>query len=122
MPAFKPIRFYRVLERRSADAVAAPLSPAAAAGRTAEPTIYADAPLSRLLAAIDRRASDLELALAEYVRARRAAGILPEAMLVEFKRVLRRALGFDAVRLASDPGATCRRRLTGRLIELYFAA
>jgi hypothetical protein len=48
--------------------------------------------------------------------------MLPEAVLVEFKRVLRRALGFDTVRLASDLDATCGRRLTGRLIELYFAA
>jgi hypothetical protein len=77
-----------------------------------EPTVYADAPLARLIAAIDRRAADLELALAEYVRARRAAGVQPETVLVEFKRVVRRAIGADGV----------RPRLTGRLIELYFGA
>jgi hypothetical protein len=66
----------------------------------------------RVLTAVERRASDLELALAEYVRARRAAGVLPEAVLVEFKRALRRVVGLDAM----------KPRLTGRLIELYFAA
>jgi hypothetical protein len=89
------------------------------------PTVYADAPLSRLLAAIDRCASDLELALADYVRARRAAGVQPEKVLVEFKRALRRAVGLDVVRSSSactDAEATHGRRLTGRLIELYFAA
>jgi hypothetical protein len=121
MPFFNTIRFYRVRERRNAGAAAAALR-SELPGRATEPTIYADVPLSRLLAAIERCASDLELALAEYVRARRAAGMLPEAVLVEFKRVLRRALGFDTVRLASDVDATCGRRLTGRVIELYFAA
>jgi hypothetical protein len=66
----------------------------------------------RVLTAVERRASDLELALAEYVRARRAAGVRPEAVLVEFKRVLRRVVGRDVE----------KPRLTGRLIELYFAA
>jgi hypothetical protein len=65
-----------------------------------------------VLIALERRAADVELALAEYVRARRAAGVRPEAVLVEFKRVLRRAVGRDA----AQP------RLTERLIELYFAA
>ncbi len=77
-----------------------------------EPTVYADAPLRRVLMAIDRCASDLELALAEYVRARRAAGVQPERVLIEFKRVLRRAVGLNEA----------RPKLTGRLIELYFAA
>jgi hypothetical protein len=109
MRSFNPIRFFRALARRrsaAAPVVRRPL-PAALC-----PSIYADAPLSRVLVAIERRASDLELALAEYVRARRAAGVLPEAVLVEFKRVLRRAAGLDG----DKP------RLTGRLIELYFAA
>jgi hypothetical protein len=38
--------------------------------------------------------------------------VQPETVLVEFKRVMRRAIGLDAV----------KPRLTGRLIELYFAA
>ena len=62
----------------------------------------------RVLIAVERRASDLELALAQYARARRVAGVKPEAVLVEFKRVLRRAVGLEP-------------QLTGRLIELYFA-
>ena len=52
------------------------------------------------------------LALADYARARRAAGVQPETMLVEFKRLLRRAIRGDV----TPP------RLTGRLIELYFAS
>jgi hypothetical protein len=87
------------------------------------PTIYADAPLSRVLAAIDRCAADFELALADYVRARRTAGVRPETVLVEFKRVLRRVVGLDTDRCSSTHGNAGRGgRLTGRLIELYFAA
>jgi hypothetical protein len=78
--------------------------------RQAEPTVYVDAPLSRVLIAIERRASDLELVLAQYVRTRRNAGMQPEAVLAEFKRLVRRAIGLDA-----SP------RLTSRVIELYFA-
>jgi hypothetical protein len=111
MRSFNPIRLFRGLSRRSAAApvVGRPLP--ASLRPVPEPTVYADAPLTRLLLAIDRRASDVELALAEYARARRAAGVKPETMLVEFKRVLRRAIRVDVV----------RPRLTGRLIELYFA-
>lgn len=118
MRSFDLIRFYRALARRpSADVAADAASPEGTrplpvARVATEPTVYADAPLSRVLIAIERRASDLELALAAYVRARRAAGVQPEAVLVEFKRVLRRAVGLDGV----------KPRLTGRLIELYFAA
>jgi hypothetical protein len=110
MHSFNPIRFLRALARRRSSAASATTRPLPAT-RAAEPTVYADAPLRRVLIAIERCASDLELALAEYVRARRAAGVQPEAVLVEFKRVLRRAVGLDGA----------KPRLTGRLIELYFA-
>lgn len=114
MRSFNPIRWLRW--RRNANAAAVHDPRPAAGNPLPEPTVYADAPLTRLLMAIDRRASDrrisdLEPALAEYARARRAAGVQPEAVLIEFKRVLRRAIGLDRV----QPG------LTGRLIELYFA-
>jgi hypothetical protein len=109
MHSFNPIRFYRALARRRSGGAPVVRCPPPAALR---PSVYADAPLMRLLAALDRHASDLELALTDYVRARRAAGMKPEAVLVEFKRVLRRAVGLDVV----------KPRLTGRLIELYFAA
>jgi hypothetical protein len=109
MDSFNPIRFFRALARRRSSAVPAVRRPQSAALR---PSIYADAPLMRVLMAVEQRASDLELALAEYVRARRAAGVKPEAVLLEFKRVLRRVVGLDVV----------KPRLTGRLIELYFAA
>jgi hypothetical protein len=111
MPSFNPIRLYRnlVRSRRQQPPARSPLP--TSLRPIPEPTVYADAPLSRLLLAIDRRASDVEAALAEYARARRAAGVQPETMLVEFKRVLRRAIRRDIV----------RPRLTGRLIELYFA-
>jgi hypothetical protein len=114
MRSFNPVGLLRGLSRRTAPAVRHPL-PATPYPRS-DPTVYADAPLARLLLAIEHRASDhrvsdLEPALAEYARARRAAGVQPEAMLIEFKRVLRRAIGIDRV----------RPRLTGRLIELYFA-
>jgi hypothetical protein len=111
MRSFNPIRLYRtIVNRRLAQSPArSPQSPSLRP--IPEPTVYADAPLTRLLLAIDRRASDVELALAEYARARRAAGVQPETMLVEFKRILRRAVRGDLV----------RPRLTGRLIELYFA-
>jgi len=113
MHSLNSIRFLRALARcrRSAAAVQDPL-PATDDPHHTGPTVYADAPLSRVLIAIERRASDLEVALAEYVRARRAAGVQPEAVLVEFKGILRRLVGIDAA----------RPRLTGRLIELYFAA
>jgi hypothetical protein len=111
MHAFNPIRLYRRLARRRAARSAARNPLPTGLRPIPEPTVYADAPLRRLLLAIDRRASDIELALAEYARARRAAGVQPETMLVEFKRVLRRAVRVDLV----------RPRLTGRLIELYFA-
>ena len=112
MRSFNPIRFFRaVVDRRSSDRAPAALCPPPA-NRAAQPTVYVDAPLRRVLMATERRASDLELALAEYVRARRAAGVQPEAVLVEFKRVLCRAVGLDVL----------KPRLTGRLIELYFAA
>jgi hypothetical protein len=112
MYSLNPLRFLRALARsaRSDDALVA--RRALPAARVVEPTIYADAPLSRVLIAIERRANDLEAALAEYVRARRAVGMLPEAVLVEFKRVLRRSFGADVA----------RPQLTGRLIQLYFAA
>lgn len=109
MRSLNPRRLLRAVVRR--DATAAGKPPAITPKLAPEPTVYADAPLTRLLMAIDRRASDLEPALGEYARARRAAGVQPEAVLVEFKRVLRRAIGMDPA----------RPRLTGRLIELYFA-
>jgi hypothetical protein len=114
MCSFNPFRLFAGSPRRSAPVDRRSLS--AVLGPVPEPTVYADAPLTRLLMAIDRRGasrrvSDLEPALAEYARARRAAGVQPEAMLIEFKRVLRRAIGMDPA----------RPRLTGRLIELYFA-
>lgn len=109
MHSFNPIRFFRALARRGSSAAPAVRRPSSAALR---PSIYADAPLMRVLMAVEQRASDLELALAEYVCARRAAGVQPEAVLLEFKRVLRRVVGLDVV----------KPRLTGRLIELYFAA
>jgi hypothetical protein len=109
---FTPIRFYRALARRRRVEHAPVTGVLGPAPRVTQPTVYADAPLARVLMAMERRAVDLELALAEYVRARRAAGVKPEAVLVEFKRVLRRAVGLDVA----------RSRLTGRLIELYFAA
>jgi hypothetical protein len=112
MRSFNPIRFVRALARRRSSDVAAAAVCSPRDARATDPTVYADAPLMRVLTAVERRASDLELALAEYVRARRAAGVQPETVLVEFKRVLRRAIGRDAV----------KPRLTGRLIELYFAA
>ena len=111
MRSFNPIRLYRNLVHRRAPQPPARSSLPTGLRPIPEPTVYADAPLTRLLLAIDRRASDVELALAEYARARRAAGVRPETMLVEFKRVLRRALRGDVT----------RPRLTGRLIELYFA-
>jgi hypothetical protein len=116
MRSLSPIRFLRALARhRSAGVAVAAACPESTrplpATRRTEPTVYADGPLSRVLVAMERRASDLELALAEYVRARRAAGVQPEVVLVEFKRVLCRAVGLDVV----------KPRLTGRLIELYFA-
>jgi hypothetical protein len=126
MRSLNPVRLYRALSRRSrAAAVPTSAETPRRLRPIPDPTVYADAPLARVLAAIDRRASDLEAALTEYVRARRAAGIQPEAVLVEFKRVLRRAVGLDIVRPSSvrvDADATRGRRLTGRLIELYFAA
>jgi hypothetical protein len=126
MRSFSPVRLCRALSRRSGAAVVTASAEAPSRLRPIpDPTVYADAPLARVLAAIDRRASDLEAALTEYARARRAAGIQPEAVLVEFKRVLRRAVGLDIVRSAStrvDADAMRGRRLTGRLIELYFAA
>ena len=109
MRSLNPIRLLRALARRDAPAAGEP--PSVNLRLFAEPTVYADAPLTRLLMAIDRRVSDLEPALSEYARARRAAGVQPEAVLVEFKRVIRRAIGMDPA----------RPRLTGRLIELYFA-
>jgi hypothetical protein len=112
MRSFNPIRFVRALARRRSSGAAAAANRPLAATRATEPTVYADAPLMGVLMAMDQRASDLELALAGYVRARRAAGVQPETVLVEFKRVMRRAIGLDAV----------KPRLTGRLIELYFAA
>jgi hypothetical protein len=114
MRSFNPIRFFRALtsRRRSTAAAVRHALPATHYPRHTEPTVYVDAPLRRVLMAIERRASDLELALAEYARARRAAGVQPEAVLVEFKRVLCRAVGLDVL----------KPRLTGRLIELYFAA
>ena len=108
MRSFNPIRFLRSLARRRGAAASAVRRPPAAL----RPSIYADAALIRVLVALEQRASDLELALTEYVRARRAAGVHPEAVLVEFKRILRRVVGLDGV----------KPRLTGRLIELYFAA
>jgi hypothetical protein len=66
-------------------------------------TFYADAPLARVLVAVDRRPFDIEPALAHYARARRSAGIQLDTVVAEFKRVLGR-------------GA---RTLTDRLIELY---
>ena len=110
MRSFNVLRFLRALARRrsSVAPVVEHLQPAA----VLRPSIYADAPLMRVLAAMERRASDLELALSEYARARRAAGVQPEAVLVEFKRVLRRVVALDVA----------KPRLTGRLIELYFAA
>jgi hypothetical protein len=110
MRSFNPIRLYRNLVRGRAQQPPAPRPLATGLRPIPEPTVYADAPLTRLLLAIERRAADVELALAEYARARRAAGVQPETMLVEFKRVLRRAIRGDT-----------RPRLTGRLIELYFA-
>ena len=79
--------------------------------------MYADAALARVLAAIERRggavsARDVELALAGYARARRAAGMRPESVVAEFRRVVRRAAALDA---RAHP-------LTQRLIELYLAA
>ena len=114
MRSLNPMRFFRALSRRSGPPPAVRIRHLQPATRNplSEPTVYADAALSRLLTAFDRRASDLELALAEYARARRNAGVQPETVLVEFKRVLRRAIGIDPA----------RPRLTGRLIELYFAA
>jgi hypothetical protein len=113
MRSFNPARFCRTLLRgRVTTAASDDLQPPTTALRTVpEPTVYADEPLRRLIIAIDQRASDLELALAEYVHARRAAGVQPEKVLIEFKRLLRRAAGLDEA----------RPRLTGRLIELYFA-
>jgi hypothetical protein len=112
MRSFNPIRFFHALARRRSPDVAAAAACPPRDARATDPTVYADAPLMRVLMAVEQRASDLELALTAYVRARRAAGVQPEAVLVEFKRVLRRAIGRDAV----------KPRLTGRLIELYFAA
>jgi hypothetical protein len=112
MRSFNPIRFCRALAHRHSADHAALIGDPHRVPRVTQPTVYADAPLARVLMAMERRAADLELALAEYVRARRAAGVQPEAVLVEFKRVLRRAVGLDV----ASP------RLTGRLIELYFAA
>lgn len=106
------LRLLRAFSRRGTPPARDVRRPAPKLRPLPEPTVYADAPLTRLLMAIDRRASDLEGALAEYARARRAAGVRPEAVLVEFKRVLRRAIQIDR----APP------RLTGRLIELYFAA
>ena len=112
MRSFNPLRLYRSLIHRRAQQPLARGPLPTGLRPIPQPTVYADAPLTRLLLAIDRRASDVELALAEYARARRAAGVLPETMLVEFKRVLRRAFRGDV----TPP------RLTGRLIELYFAS
>jgi hypothetical protein len=110
MRTLNPFRFGRALAR----------PPARSAGAE---TVYADAPLARVLMAIERRASDIEQALAGYVRARRAAGVQPETVIVEFKRVMRRAAGLDTT--ARSPATSTRdddaRRLTHRLIELYFA-
>lgn len=111
MRSFNPIRLYRTMVNRRVAQPPARSPQPPSLRPIPEPTVYADAPLTRLLLAIDRRASDVELALAEYARARRAAGVQPETMLVEFKRILRRAVRGDLV----------RPRLTGRLIELYFA-
>ena len=125
MRSFNPVRLYRALSRRSGAAVITNAEPPRRLRPIPDPTVYADASLARVLAAIDRRASDLEAALTAYVRARRAAGIQPEAVLVEFKRVLRRAVGLEIVRPSSvhvDADSMRGRRLTGRLIELYFAA
>lgn len=108
MRSFNVFRFLRALSRRRSSAAPVIRRPPSSA---LHPSIYADAPLMRVLMAVERRASDVELALAEYVRARRAAGVQPEAVLVEFKRVLRRVVGRDVA----------KPRLTGRLIELYFA-
>jgi hypothetical protein len=111
MPSLNPIGFCRALARRRCGSDAPTSRFPLLASRVPQPTIYIDAPMSRVLIAIERQASDLELALAEYVRARRAAGVQPETVLVEFKRMLRRAVGLDVVKPS----------LTGRLIELYFA-
>jgi hypothetical protein len=112
MRSFNSIRFCRALARhRRARAVRATRHPRAAT-RTGHPTIYADARLSRVLTALESRASDLEMALADYVRDRRGAGMRPEAVVIEFRRLLCRAAGLDV----AVP------RLTGRLVELYFAA
>jgi hypothetical protein len=111
MRSFNPIRLFRTMVYRRAAQRPARSPQLPSLRPIPEPTVYADAPLTRLLLAIDRRASDVELALAEYARARREAGVQPETMLVEFKRILRRAVRGDLV----------RPRLTGRLIELYFA-
>lgn len=66
-------------------------------------TFYADAPLARVLVAVDRRPFDIDSALAHYARARRSAGVQLDTVVAEFKRVLGRAA----------------RSLTGRLVELY---
>ena len=66
-------------------------------------TFYADAPLARVLVAVDRRPFDIDPALAQYARARRASGVHLDAVIAEFKRVLGRAA----------------RALTARLVELY---
>ena len=83
-----------------------------------KPTIYADAPLARVLSAVERRAPDLDAAVADYARARRVAGVRPERVIVELKRLLRQLTGLDLVR----PSTPLAGRLTHRLIELYFAA
>ncbi|MFN2565893.1 MAG: hypothetical protein ABR499_12930 [Gemmatimonadaceae bacterium] len=92
----------------------------------AEPTLYADAPLARVLTAVDRGAPDLDGALAAYARARRVAGVRPERVIVELKRVLRRAVGLDLMHplstLVGGREGALAGRLTHRLIELYFAA
>ena len=82
----------------------------------AAPTVYADALLARAIAAVERRAANVEVALARYAQARRAAGVRPEQMLVEFKRLLPR------VRSSASAEGPRAERLTHRLIELYFAA
>ena len=85
---------------------------------SAEPTIYADRALARVLTAVERRAADLDAAVAGFVRARRAAGVRPERMIVELHRTLRRASGLDLV----TPSTPLACRLTHRLIELCSAA
>lgn len=83
-----------------------------------KPTIYADAPLARVLTAVECRAPDLDAAVADYVRARRAAGVRPERMIAELERALGPVRGPDLVK----PSTPLADGLTHRLIELYFAA